>query len=881
MRLWEPLFPQRRLEKDIDEELEYHIERRTRENIAAGMSPSAAREEALRRFGDVANVRKACRRIGTYRIRAQRRVEMLDELRGNLRYAVRTLHKRPGFAAVTILSLALGVGGVSAMFSLVDGVLLRPLPFADPDRLVLLWGVETGMRTGSSAASYPDFVDFEEQNSVFEELAGWSSASFAVTGSEGEPMMIDAARVTYDLLPMLGVQPAIGRGFLPEEDRVGGEPVALISDGFWASRFGSRSDIVGQTLTLDGVYVTIIGVMPTDLEFPASVQVWIPAVPVHASDSRGQHRIVALGRLEPGINIELAEEEMRAIAARLEEEYPQSNTNRGARLETLHEAVVGNVRPALVMLLAAVATVLLIVCANVANLLLARSTTREKEVAIRTALGAGRRRLMRQLLTESLVLAVVGGALGVLLAVAAVGLVKAINPGNLPRLDEVAVNARVLWVALAVSLVTGVVFGFAPSYHSSKPDLNSSLKEGGRTSTQGGRKPRLRQFLVVAEMAMAVVLVAGAGLLINSFLQLQRVDPGFRDKGVLIAPLALPASRYDSRQKVTAFFDELLESIEALPGVESAAAAYRHPLSGGWETSFTLPGVYEPPEGQRPEARIRPITASYFQTVGIPLLQGRYFDEHDDDRAPGVVIINESFARAFFPEGDAIGHRLLRDQWWPDLPFEFEIVGIVGDVKMDGLTESTPWAMYYPHDHYPFAEMNVVVRAEGDPLAFAAAVRQRVWALDADLPVENVQALEQIRSESVARERFQTVLLGLFAVLALTLAALGIYGVMSYAVAQRTSEIGVRMSLGARANEVLAMIVGQGMKLAALGLVLGLVGAIATSRVMASLLFGVSPTDVPTFAAVTVVLAAVALLACVLPALRASRIDPVHALRSE
>lgn len=877
-----PLFPRRRLEAEINEELEFHIAKRIRDNIAAGMPPGEARAEALRRFGDVTAVRKACHRIGMERVRAERRAEMLDHFKQDVSYSLRGLIKRPGFAAVAILTLALGIGGTTAIFSIVDGVVLRPLPYKDPGRLALVRGVETGMKSGSSGTSYPDFVDFDEGNAVFDELAAWSRGQVAVTGSDFEPANATTILISHDLLSVLGVGPALGRGVLPEEDRIGGEPVVILSDGFWASRFASDPAVLGRTIDLSGVNHTVVGVMPPDFDF-GSGQLYVALGPQRAEGSRGAHVLGVLGRMKHGINLEAAEADLVGIARRLEEQYPDWNTGRTAQLTLLHDAVVQNVRPALMTLLGAVGVVLLIVCANVANLLLARATVRQKEVAIRTALGARRTRLVSQMLTESLVLALVGGAIGVLLAHGGVGLLKALSPGNIPRLAGVGIDGRVLGFALLVALFTGILFGVIPALQASKPDLQSTfLKEGGRTSSSGGR-PGLRQLLVVSEMAMAVVLVAAAGLFINSFLRLQRVEAGYTAENVLVAPLSIPTSKYppDESKTIVAFYEALLERVRALPGVQSASIGYQHPLSGGWETSFQIEGMLELPQGERPEARLRPVAPGYFRTVGIPLLRGRDFTEHDVASAPGVVIINESFARAFFSDTDPIGHRLLRGQWWTGTPGEFEIIGVVGDVKMDGLTVSTPWAMYYPHPQQPFNAMNLVVRTAGDPLAMTGAVREQVWALDADIPVENVTSLEQIRTRSVAPQRFQTQLLGLFGILALALAATGIYGVQSYSVAQRTGEIGLRISLGAGAGDVLRLVVGQGMKLALAGLAIGLLGAFVVTRVISSLLFGVSPTDPVTFAAVASFLTVVALVASLVPALRAIRVDPVAALRVE
>lgn len=884
MPILRSIFPQKRMEEEIDEELAFHVEQRTRDLAAGGMQPAAAREEALRRFGDVEAVRRTCRMIGLEALRARRREELLDQLKQDTVYSLRTLLRRPGFTALVILILALGIGGTTAIFSVVNGVLLRPLPFEEPDRLVVLWGVESGQRTGSNWASYPDFVDFETASTVFQELAHWSSARMAVYGSDAEPIRVAGARVSYDLFPTLGVQPARGRAFLPEDDRPGAARVAVLSDDFWTSRFGSDPQVVGRTLSIDGVEHTIIGVMAPGFDFPDGRQLWIPAAHAHAGDNRGRHRLMVVGRLKPGVSLQQAELQVQHIAGRLEEEYPETNTNRGARLEKLHETLVGDVRPALLMLFGAVALVLLIVCANVANLLLARSTTRHKEMAIRGALGAGRLRLLQQLLTESLVFAVAGGALGVLLAFVGVDILRSLSPGDIPRLDDVRVDGSVLAFASLISIATGIVFGLLPALYASRPDLQSSLKEGGRTSAEGaGGHPRLRQLLVVGEMALAVVLVVGAALLVNSFLRLQAVDPGYRAANTLVMPISLPESRYDFSDwsKALTFYDRLLERVQALPGVVDASIGYQHPLAGGWETSFSIRGLLEPPQGERPEARIRPVSPGYFRSLGIPLLEGRHFTDRDDEDAPMVVIINESFAHAFFQDMSPIGQRLLKGGWWPFQAGEWEIVGVVADVKMDGLASSTPWAMYFPHRQMPFNDMYVFIGTAGDPLALSAAVRREVWALDAGLPIESIQTMEQIQSSSLAPQRFQMTLLGLFAGIALVLAAVGVYGVLSYAVAQRTGEIGVRMSLGARTSDVLGLVVAQGMKLSLFGLGLGLVGALIATRLIASLLFGVRPGDPATLALVASTLVLVALTACVLPAVRASRVDPVVALRAE
>ncbi|MEJ2343504.1 MAG: ABC transporter permease [Gemmatimonadales bacterium] len=810
----------------------------------------------------------------------------MNDVARDLRYSLRRIGRRPGFTLVVVMTLALGIGATTGIFSVVDAVLLRPLPYKSPDRLVLLWGDETGRRTGSSWASFPDFVDFEAQVRSFEGLAAWSNASATLSRQGGDPIRVPLRRVTHDLFPLLGISPASGRGFLPEEDRVGAEPVVLLDHGFWAQNLGGEPSALGSSLVLDGQPYTIVGIMPEGLNF-GEADIFIPLSPEHAEDSRGAHRILPVARLREGVSLEEADAEVRAVAARLEETYPDHNSNRSAYLQPLHDAVVGQVSTALWVVFGLVGLVLLIACANVANLFVARTAELGRDVAIRRALGGGHRHVLRQLGTESLVLGICGGTAGVSLAVGSLGVLKAMAPAGIPRIAEVGLDGVVLAFAGGLTLLTGMAFTLPPALQAMRVDLHQTLKQGGRTAA-GARSGRLLQMVVVLQVALAVVAVVAAGLLLNSFLKLQKVEAGFSDEDVLVVPLALPEGQYWTRgdpeedgSRAVGFYREVERRIASIPGVTSVAAAYMHPLSGGWESSFWLPGVLEAPEGLRPEARIRPVTPGYFGTVGMPLLRGRDFTKQDGLHAPGVVIVNESFARTFFPEGEPIGHRVARGAWWSGQPEEFEIVGVVGDVKMDGLDEDVPTALYFPHAQFPFSDLNVVVASSTNPSALIPAIRQEIWEVDPKLPVENARTLGEIRTLSVAAERFRTGLVALFAAVALLLSAIGIYGVITYSVARRTREMGLRMSLGAQVLDVLWLVVRQGMTVTGIGLAVGVSVALLITDLMSSLLFGVSSTDPATFLAVSGLFAAIALLACLIPAVRATRVDPVVALRAE
>jgi putative ABC transport system permease protein len=827
---------------------------------------------------------------------------MLSALMQDIRYGGRMLLKKPGFTFVAVLALALGIGANTAIFSVINAVLLRPLPFNDPDRLVMVWGSAPQVQAewDKLPASAAGFEDWREQNHVFEQLAAFKTWAWNLTGSNSEPEQVWGARVSADLFPVLGVKPLLGRTFLPEEERNGATHVILMGHGLWQRRFGSDPNIIGRTISLTGQSYTVVGVMPPGFKFPGGTnmlsgfrfspqtELWEPlAITNDDLKNRGTLNLAVIGRLKPNVTLEEAQAEMTTIARRLEEQYPDSNQGLGIKLVRLHEQVVGQVRLALLVLLATVGFVLLIACANVANLLLARSTSRQKEIAIRTALGAGRARLIRQLLTESVLLALVGGAAGLLLAFWGIDALGALIPENIPRANEIGIDARMLGFTLLVSLLTGLVFGLAPALQASRTDVNESLKEGMRGMTSSLGRNRLRSLLVVCEIALALMLLVGAGLLIRSFIRLQQVSPGFDPRSVMAAEVALPfqpGAKYEDEKKQAAFFEQAIERIETIPGVESAGAVESLPLSGAVESSsFNIDGrAAAQSAAEQPNADYTEVSSHYFRAMGIPVIKGRAFTSDDRADAPGVVVINESLGRKYFAGEDPLGRRITFDNLKDPEAKWLTIVGVVGDVKQTNLNAETEPAIYLPHTQSPSPLMTLVVRTRSaDPTSVAASVRGEIRALDRDIPVTSMRAMEQVLAASVSQRRFSMLLLGIFAGVALLLAAVGIYGVMAYSVTQRTHEIGIRMALGAQGGDILKLVVGQGMILALIGVAIGLAAALLLTRVMMSLLFNVSATDPLTFAAVSLLLITVALIACYIPARRAMRVDPMEALRYE
>lgn len=798
--------------------------------------------------------------------------------------------KSPSISIVATIALALGIGANTAIFSVVNAVLLRPLPFPDPDSLVAIFETDNQRGQLRGSHSYPNFFDLRSQNSVFERVSAYHSGDFIMTGS-GEPARLQGAVVTADLFPLLGVAPMLGRTFLSDEDKPSESGrVVMLSQALFQKRFNSDPALINQAITLDGISFTVVGVMPAGFEFPIQndpVELWT-TIAGNASGSspvtnqRGAHFLRVIGRLKAGVGSEQAQAEITAIAARLEQQYPDENTRKGLRLESALAALVGNVRPALLILLGAVACVLLIACANVANLLLARATSRHKEMAIRAAMGASRLRVIRQLLTESVLLSLLGGAIGLLLAVWWSDLLIALGKDDIPRAVQVGIDWRVLGFTLGVSLLTGLIFGLAPAFHSSKSELIDTLKEGGRGTSEGGRRNKVRNVLVVTELAIAVVLLVGAGLLIQSLWRLQGVNSGLQSENVLTFNVGLPEVKYKSDRQ-SQFFIDLKSRLESMPGVQSASTIFPLPLSGDrFSISFEIEGRPLAPK-DHPSADFFTTGVGYFRAMGIPMIKGRDFDDRDKHGSTPVIIITETLARQHFPNEDPLGKRIHPGISSIDGEESTmrEIVGVVADVRNRGLSTEPRAAYYVPQTQIPFSQMVGVVKTTSEPRGFTPLVTKEVAAMDQDIPLFGIKSMEEYLSASVAAPRFSTTLLSIFAAVALVLTIVGLYGVMSYSVAQRTNEIGIRLALGAQSRDVLLMIVKQGSLLIGLGLGIGLLGAFAATRVIASLLFGVKAKDPFTFGAVAVLLAVVALLACYVPAWRATKVDPMKALRCD
>jgi predicted permease len=814
----------------------------------------------------------------------------------DLRYGSRMLWKSPGFTLVTVLALALGIGANTAIFSVVNTVLLRPLPFERPEQLVLLWETHPfGKQLGYDylPGSTANFTDWRSRTDLFEGMAALDSRNVVLTGRD-EPQRLTGVRASANLFSLLRVKPMSGRVLVPEDERAGANRVVVISHGLWQRRFGSDPSVLGTALTLDGDSYTVVGIMPASVTFPqemglpaffdfsAKTDLWMPyALTDRETQNRGSHHIAVVARLKDGATIGQAQAQMDNLARQLEEQHPDDNKDWRVAVVSLHEQVVGKSRLVILILLGAVGCVLLIACANVANLLLARATARQKEIAIRTALGATRWRVVRQLLTESVLLALVGGALGIWLAMWGVDLLVALSPGNLPRPAEIGIDRSVLAYTFFISLVTGVLFGLIPALQSSRPDFNEALKEGGRGASDSPRRRRARGLLVVSEVALALVLLISAGLLLKSFISLQNVQPGFTPANVLTVEIGLPEQKYGDDKRIADFYRQVIARVESLPGAEAVGAVSHLPLSGAEEIDgFSVEGRTETAALLTQSADFRVVAPGYFRAMQIPLLRGRHFDERDRADAPGVMLIDEAFARRFFPGEDPLGKRINEDGSRTRRSF-LTVVGVVGSVKHSGLSAESRPTMYLPYEQSGWLTMTLTIRAAGDPTNLAAAVRREVLAVDKDQPVTKISTMAETFGRAVAPQRFNMLLLGLFAAVAMILATVGIYGVIAYTVSQRSREMGIRIALGASRADILKLVVGQAMLMASVGVGVGLGGALVLTRFMSGLLYGVSATDPVIFVSISLLLALVALLASYIPARRAMKVDPIVALHYE
>jgi predicted permease len=869
--LWRSMFRRSQVEDELDEELSFHLEARIQQDIAAGKSPAEARRAALLAMEGVERSKEECRDM--------RRLNIFEHLKRDVRYAVRTLSRSPGFTMAAVAALALGIGTNTAVFSVVNSVLLRPLPYPEPDRLV--WIQDGATQTSSTRwlACVADYEVWKARSRSFEPLAVWGTNVLTITG-DGEAERVSGLAVSARFFDVLRVRPIEGRTFAPEEDKPKGALLALISERLWERRFGRRADMLGRSVELNGRPHTIIGVMPASFRFwNPEVDIW-SNLQLEPATRRGPFSLRGIARLRPGVTLEQANREMDALGAEVERADPKGVERVRYPVTTVMEEVTGDIRPLLMVLTGAVGLVLSIAVFNVANLMLARATTRQREMAIRSSLGAGRGQLARQLVTECLTLALVAGLAGTALAQAGVSLLRALAPPGLPRLDEIAVDGRVLLFTLLISVVCGVVFGLVPLTGVSRTQPAGRLKEGGRNSESrtGGR---LRAALVVSEIALSIVLLAGAGLFLRSFAMLGRVEMGFQapPERLLTLQLSPTGPNYREREKLGAFWDQLVARVQVLPGVEAAAVALTLPPDRvAFTDGFEIQG--RTPKAGGPLVPVPWVSYDYFRTLGIPLLRGRVFDQRDRRGSPDVVVISEALARRYFPGEDPIGKRMKHGGPSLNNPY-VEIVGVVGDVKYQG-PAGRPAPVYYESaEQNPSRPMWLVVRTNGHARQWLGAVQAEIRAIDRNVPVARAGSMSEAMQESVALPRFRSTVMAIFALAALGLAAVGIYGVLAYSIERRTQEIGVRMALGATPREVLRLVMGQGGRLAFVGIALGLGGAFALTRVLEKMLFGVTPSDTVAFAGAALVLGLVAMVATLIPALRAARVDPVTALRHE
>ncbi len=877
---WWSLFRRGRVERALDEELRFHLDEQIAENVAAGMTAEEARYAARRLLGGAEQVKEECRDM--------RRVNLIGDLLRDVQYGARVLQKSPGFTVAAVLTLALSIGANTAIFSVVHAVLLQPLPFRNPDRLAMVWEDASFMGFPEDTPAPANFVDWKNRNHVFEDMAALRGDLMNLTG-DGPAEEVEVKVATPNFFPLLGVRPLVGRTFLPEEGQAGAGKTVLLSQGLWVRRYSGSPDIVGKRILMNGETYTVVGVLPPGFDFPDRVDVWIPlALPPEQWHQRGTHYLQVVARLRDGVTVDRARADMAAIARQLEHEYPETNSRLGTVVIPLHDQFVGNLRLAFLVLLAAVGGVLLIACANLANLLLARATVRGREMAVRMALGARRNRIVRQVLTESILLSLLGGAAGIFLASWTLGFLTKLIPLALTTTTTIRLSAPVLMFSMAIAACAGILFGLAPALQISGVRIAETLKQGGRSGVGAGRG-RVRSALVVAQVSVTVILLIGTGLLLQTLLRLHQIDPGFRPDHVLCLRTSLADSansRYRELKDRVEFYQRVLARVTVLPGVVTAGYTTFLPLTNrGGTSGFAIEGKPILTAGVGNDANHRVVTPDYLRAIGVPLIAGRFLSESDGPNARPVALINQTMARQYWPGGDPLGKRFKLGEDSSTAPW-ITIVGVAGDVRQMGLDVPTRAEMYFPYQQPAgaygyFMPRDLAIRVTGDPVRLVSAVRRVIAEVDKDQPISHVQPMELLLDSEVASRQVQAELLGAFAILALALASLGIYGVLAYAVTQRTSEIGLRMALGARQQELLRSVMSQGARLTGAGVVLGLAGAWMLTRLMRSLLYGITATDLTTFMGCSGIVLLVGLSACYFPARRAARVDPTLALRHE
>jgi len=869
----------RSVDEDFEHEFDAHLELLTDENVRRGIDLDEARRSARLRLGGLTQLKETNREL--------RGLPMLETFFQDTRYAIRVLRKNPGFTAVAVLTLALGIGANTAIFSIVYAMLLKPLPYSQPEQLLAVFEVQPQAGGEATGWSYANFAELREQNRIFSDMAGSQLHQLTLTG-RGEPSVVNTAVVTPELFSVFGQKPMLGRAFFPEDGKPGAPAVVILSENLWRSLFGADPNVIGTSINLDRRSFTIVGVMPAVFRFPVLTEgekVWIPLVqdPLFSSwmERRGGHWLQVTGRLKPGVSMTQAQAELDAIGARLAKEFPAENDGWSIRFMPLKQMIVGDVKSALLVLLGAVGLVLLIACANIANLLLTRATSRAREMAVRTALGAGRSRIVRQLLSETLVLGLLGGLAGIALAYVGVQGLTSLLPEDLPQVNAIRVDNFVLGFALLLSAAASCAFGLAPALFAANSNVQSSLREGGARSGESGNRRRARSFLAAGEIALAMALLVAAGLLLRSFSKLMAVSPGFDAQHIVQADISLPQFQYSTPQQWAAFSSELLTRLQSEPGMRNAAVVVPRPMTDGFvNLGFDIVGNPPVSAGTSRTANYVSVSPDYFRVMGIPLVAGRLFDQHDVSSSPRVSLVSEAMARIYFPNQDPLGKQIVFG-FPPDIGIAREIVGVVGDVRDVALGQDPGAMMYVPYAQSPFWGANVVVKSTLSTSSVAAAIRRNVQQIDKDLPVTDVAMMKDSIEATVAQPKFRTFLLGLFAAMALVLAATGIFGVISYSVSRRTNEIGIRVALGASRNTILGMVLRETLALTFAGLALGVPSALGASHLLGHLLFNVSANDPATLTAVALTLAFVAILAGYVPARRAMRVDPMVALRHE